>query len=148
MDYSNDKDIRRIRRVMVIFGLIWIVLVSASIYLSMLAATITLAILFALIGLMISLLDLQFVKIGIEKGSMVVRYYSFFYGFRKYRTFEFPIGRLQKMEVRKQYFGIKWEIRFTVRLKNRLADYPWVSLSAIPFTKRSKLVAALKELTS
>ena len=93
-----------------------------------------------------ALLNFQFVRIVIERDKLNVSYYSLFFSNQEYQTFEFPLSALQNVKVTKYFPGLKWKIRFTVRTKKGLADYPSISLSAVPFRQRSKLVKELKNL--
>ena len=91
-------------------------------------------------------MNFQYVRFTIDNEKIITRYYSIFAVDRMFRMFEFPIGQLHKVEVRTYLLGLKCELRFTVRVRKGLADYPWISLSAIPFRLRTKLINALNNL--
>ena len=92
------------------------------------------------------MLNFQYVRIMDENNRLIIRYYSVFSVNRQYESIEFPIGSLRNVEVVKFFFGLKWDVRFTVRIKQGMADYPPVCFSAIPLGERKKLVNSLRRL--
>ena len=87
--------------------------------------------------MVIAILNFQFVKIVVEKNKLIVRYYSIFSVDRMFQMFEFKVDQLRNIETHKNLLGLKMDIVFTIRVQKGLANYPRVSLSAIPFGKRS-----------
>ena len=146
MDFSNNKWIKKLRIIFLISGLCWLFAIAVLIFLEQFGASVILAGLFLVIISLIAVLNFQFIRITIEKEKLTVRYYSLFAVDRMFRMFEFPVTMLQNVELRNYFLGLKLEVRFTVRVKKGLADYPWISLSAIPFRERNKLISSLKNL--
>jgi len=95
---------------------------------------------------LIAMMNFQYVRITVVKEKLTVRYYSIFAVDRMFRMFEFPVGQLHNMELRQYFLGLKHELRFTIRVKKGLADYPWINLSATSFRDRNKLISALRNL--
>ena len=131
---------------LLIIGACWLLLMAVFIFIGMFTTLAILAGLFLVVLLLIALINFQFVRIIVEKNKLIVRYYSIFSVERKFQTFDFPVDQLRNVEVNKHLLGLKWNIRFTVRVQKGLADYPRISLSAVPFRKRSILVEELKKL--
>jgi len=146
MDFSNKGGVKRLRIILLVIGICWLLAMAFFIFMEMFTALAILAGSFLVVALMITLLNFQFVRITLANNKLIVRYYSIFSVDRLFQMFEFPVEVLRDVEVRKYFFGLKWKMRFTVRVKKGLADYPWVSLSAVSFRERSKLVRELRKL--
>jgi hypothetical protein len=100
-----------------------------------------------LLGLLVvAILNFQYIRILEEKNKLIFRYFSIFSFNRAYQSIEIPTEHLRKVEIFKFLFGLKWDLRFTVRTRQGIADYPLVSLSAIPFRDRHKVLEQLKNL--
>ena len=148
MDFNNSKSVKKLRIIFLVLGVCWLFAVSVLIYLSLFTAGVLLAGSFLLAMLFIAILNFHYVRITVDNEKVIARYYSIFAVDRMFRMLEFPIGQLYRVEVRKYLLGLKWEVRFTVRVRKGLADYPWISLSAIPFGVRHRLINALNNLVT
>jgi len=146
MDFSNSKWVNKLRIFFLISGLCWVFTIALLIFLEYFGASVILAGLFLVAISLIAIMNFQYVRITVEKEKMTVRYYSIFAVDRMFRMFEFPVGLLRNIEIRRFFLGLKLELRFTVRVKKGLADYPWINLSAMPFHERNKLISILKNL--
>ena len=146
MDFSNREMVKKIRMVLLVIGVCWLLIMVAILIMQFFATLAFLAVLFLVIAILIAFLNFQYVRIIVEKNKLIVRYYSIFSVDRTFQMFDFRIDQLRNIEVHKNLLGLKWDIIFTIRVQKGLADYPRVSLSAIPFGKRSKLVEELKKL--
>jgi hypothetical protein len=146
MVYSNKNSVSKIKNTLLMTGVI--LLISATVFI-LLENFVIVAIIagFFLLGLIcLTILNFQYVRIMDENNRLIIRYYSIFLVNRQYESIEFPIGSLRNVEVVKFFFGLKWDVRFTVRIKQGMADYPPVCFSAIPFAERKKLVNSLRRL--
>jgi len=146
MDFSNTKWVKNLRIGILVLGLGWLLGIAVLIIFGLFGAGVILAGLFLVAMALIAILNFQYVKISVNSERLVVRYYSIFAVDRMFRTFDFPVGQLRKVEVRSYLLGLKSEVRFTIVVKKGLADYPWVSISATPPRIRTKLIKALKTL--
>lgn len=146
MDFSNKRGVRKLRIVLLIFGICWIVVMVTLIFFEMFAELAILAVLFLVIALLIALLNFQYLRIAVTNNKLIMRYYSVFSVDRVFQVIEFPVNQLRNVEVHKYFFGLKCNVRFTIRVQKGLADYPPVSLSAVPFRDRSKLILELMKL--
>jgi len=147
MDFSNSKWVNKLRIFFLISGLCWVFTIALLIFLEYFGASVILAGLFLVAISLIAIMNFQYVRITVEKEKMAVRYYSIFAVDRMFRMFEFPVAYLRNIEIRHYFIGLKLEIRFTVRVKKGLADYPWINLSAMSFRDRAKLIGALRNFT-
>lgn len=146
MDFSNKNGVKKLRIVLLILGICWLMVMVVLIFLEMFTGLAILAGLFLVIALSIALLDFQYVKVAVVNNKLIVRYYSVFSVDRIFQVIEFPVDRLRNVEVNKYFFGLKWNLKLTIRVQKGLADYPSVSLSGIPLRQRSQLVMELMKL--
>jgi hypothetical protein len=146
MDFSNKAGVRRLRIILLVIGICWLMVMVVFIFFEMFTALAISASLFLVFALLITLMNYQYVKIAVADNKLIVRYYSIFSVDRIFQMFEFPILQLRNVEVHKYFFGLKWNVRFTIRVQKGLADYPPISLSGIPFRDRSRLVMELMKL--
>lgn len=93
------------------------------------------------------LLKPEYVYLSIEKNSkIVVRNYTAFPVFRKYKAFEIPLKAIHDFEINKTFFGLRRFIRFTVKTQKQIGKYPWLSLSAAPKKDILKIIEALNKM--
>ena len=146
MDFNNSKRVKILRMVFLVLGLCWLLGVTLLIFFDLFTAAVSLAGLFLVAIAVIALMNYQYVRVTLQKDKLVVRYYSIFAVDRRFRLVEIPVAQLRKVEIRSYILGLKWEMRFTIRVQKGLADYPWITLSAISGSERSKLISSLREL--
>lgn len=146
MVFSNKDGVRKLRRSFLFVGLCWLIAMTVLLVLELFIALAILAGLFLVIASLIAVLNMQYVRIMVENNKLIVRYYSVFSIERMFQTIEFPVEQLRNVEVYKYFLGLKWDVRFTVRVRKGMADYPPVSFSAIPFKDRARLVVELQHL--
>lgn len=146
MFYSNTDNVTRLKAWLMVVGLICLIAMTILILIEEFIALAILAGVFLIGVLIVAILNFQYIRIIEEKNKLIFRYFSIFSINRTYQSIEIPIEHLRKVEVFKFFFGLKWDIRFTVRTRQGIADYPLVSLSAIPFHERYKVLEKLKSL--
>ena len=144
MDFSNSKWVNKLRISFLVCGLCWLLTIALLIFLELFGASVILAGLFLVVISVIAMMNFQYVRISANKEKVTVRYYSIFAVDRMFRMFEFPVGLLRNIEIRQYFLGLKLELRFTVRVKKGLADYPWINLSAMSIRDRNKLIGVLR----
>lgn len=146
MLYTNEKTVRVLKILCLITGLACVLAMTLLIFLEafMILAILTGVFLLGLI--LISVLNFQCIYIGIKADKLVIRYYSVFSVNRNYESIEIPIDSLRNIKVKKLFFGLKWDFRLTVKIRQGIADYPAVSLSAVPFKARRQLLTRLNLL--
>ena len=146
MFYSNKENVKRLKTWLMITGLLMLIAMSILIFMEKFISVAILAGLFLLGLLIVAILNFQYIRIMDEKNKLSLRYYSIFSLYRTYQSIEIPIEHLRKVEVFKRLFGLKWDLRFTVRIRQGIADYPPVSLSAVPFKERLKVLEQLRQV--
>ena len=146
MVFNNKEGIRKLRLYLLLIGTSWLLIMIVLVFFEMFTVLAILACVFLFVAMIIAILNFQYVSIAIDKNKLIVRYYSVFSVDRSFQMFDFRVDQLRNIEVYKNFLGLKWDIVFTIRIQKGLADYPRVSLSAIPFRDRSKLVEELIKL--
>jgi hypothetical protein len=140
MVYSNNQNVKRLKSWFMLTGLFCLIAMTVLIIIEKFVTLAIVAGVFLLGVLIVPILNFQFIRITEEKNKLILRYYSIFSLNRTYQSIEIPIEHLRKVEVFKPLFGLKWDIRLTVRIRQGIADYPLVSLSAVPFKDRKKII--------
>ena len=133
---------------LMITGFLTLIAMTVLIFMEKFIPLAILAGIFLLGLLIVAILNFQYIRIIEEKNKLILRYYSIFSINRIYQSIEIPIEHLRKVEVFKLLFGLKWDLRFTVKIRQGIADYPPVSLSAIPFKDRKRIVEQLQQLVT
>jgi len=146
MIYSNQKNVNQLKMWLMIAGFLTLIAMAVLIFIEKFIPLAILAGIFLLGLLIIAILNFQYIRITEEKNKLILRYYSIFSINRIYQAIEIPIEHLRKVEVFKLLFGLKWDLRFTVKIRQGIADYPPVSLSAVPFKDRRSILEQLMQL--
>ncbi len=82
----------------------------------------------------------EYLYVQIRKNNTIlVRTYSAFPLFRKYKSFEIPINAIVEIERKKNPFYPKPFIRIVVKTKKSVGTYPWLNLAAVPKVSYNKL---------
>lgn len=146
MVFSNKNGVKKLRRVLLIAGGCSFLAMTTLVILGLFTPMVIIGSLFLMVVLVLALLNLQDVNIVQDGNKLVVRYYPVFSFERDFETFEVQLAQLKAVEVNKHILGLKWDLTFTIRVQKGIADYPPVSLSAVSFSERTKLVLELRKL--
>ncbi len=146
MDFNSIKWTKRLRIIFLIVGFSWILTITGLIYFDFFTPAVILIGLFIVTLAFVGLLGFQYLRINIEQETIVIRYYSIFAFDRSFSMVEIPVDKLHSVEVRNTLLGLKPEFRLSVKVAEGIADYPWISLSAVPRKVNSRLITALKNL--
>ena len=146
MVYHNKAYLSMLKQVQLISGVAILLAISVTIWLEQYRIVVILGIFLLLMTLLARLLNFNFVRVQIENGKLIIRHYALYSVDRDYESIEFPIASLRHAKVKKYFFGLKWDLHLTVKLKQGLASYPPVCLSAVPLSDRKKIVNAISEL--
>ncbi|MCE4563315.1 hypothetical protein INQ51_03240 [Maribellus sp. CM-23] len=147
MKITNRRRATRYKR---IFFLVSIVIALISLALFLLDYTI-----FGLAGvgvfsiwyLFFHVADYQYLQFNDEHGRIVLRYYkAISFGSKSYHSIEFPHTILQNAHFEDSLFGKLSDLTFLVRTRNGIAEYPSVSLSALPLEDRQKMKDSLSKI--
>lgn len=146
MVYNNNKNVKRLKTWLMITGLFCLITMTILILVEKFILLGIVAGVFLLVVFIVIILNFQYIRIMEEKNKFILRYYSIFSFNRTYQSIEIPIEHLRKVEIFKVLFGLKWDLKLTVRIRQGIADYPLVSLSAVPSKDRKKIIMHLKSL--
>ena len=147
MRISNKKTASKYKR---IFFLVSIVITLITLALFLLDLTI-----FGLAGVGIFSLwylyfhvaDYQFIEYNDENEKVVLRYYKIIsFGSKSYHSIEFPQDIIQNAHFEDSVFGKLSDLTFLVRTQRGIAEYPSVSLSALPFDDRKRVQESLYQI--
>jgi len=146
MIYTNKKYLSLLKKIQLFAGIVLLIAVTAGIWLErfLLVACLVALLMFFLI--FVRILNYNFVRIQLENGRMIIRFYSLYSVERDYESIEFPVASLRHVTVKKYLFGLKWDLHLTVKLKEGLASYPPVCLTAVPSAERDRIVKMIKNL--
>jgi hypothetical protein len=145
MLYSNEDFVKVLQTTIMITGLCTVLIMTVLIFLQYFIALAVLTGFFLLGLILISILNFQYLYIAEFKNKLIIRYYSVFAVNREYQSIEIPFAFIRKIKVQKLFFGLKWDLSFTVKIRQGIAEYPPVSLSAVPFKERQALIRKLKQ---
>ena len=146
MLYNNKKFLSLLKKIQLISGISLLLAMTAAILLGHFVLVLYLGVVLLVLLILTRVLNFNFVRIQLENEKLIIRYYSLYSVDRNYESIEFPVHSLRKVTVKKYLFGLKWDLRLTVKLKQGMADYPAICLSAIPFEERRRLVGIIKDL--
>ncbi len=103
--------------------------------------------LFSLWYLYFHVADYQFVEYSDEGGKISLRYYkAVSLGSKSYHSIEFSQHILQNAHFESTVFGAFSDLTFIVRTKRGIAEYPSVSLSAVPVSDRQRMKERLERM--
>jgi len=146
MLYNNEKNVKKLKAVTMTAGFLCIILMTVLIFIQQFMILAFLTGFFLAGLLLISIFNFQYIHIGLKNNKLVIRYYSVFSVSRSYETIEIPVENLRKISVKKLLFGLKWDLRLIVKIREGIAEYPPLSLSALSFKDRRNLISRLKLL--
>jgi hypothetical protein len=146
MLYNNKKYLSLLKKSLMISGLIMLLSMTATIFLQQFEILFVLSSLLIVVVVFIRILNLSFVRIQLENNKLMIRFYSLFAVDRNYESIEFPVPSLRRVVVKKYLLGLKWDLHLAVKLKQGMASYPPICLSAIPFGERKKIVELINSL--
>lgn len=148
MLYNNKKYLSLLKKIQLFGGISLLLVMTATVFLEKYVLLLCLGIFLVLMLVLTRILNFNFVRIQLENERLIIRYYSLYSVDRNYESIEFPVYSLRKVTVKKYLFGLKWDLRLSVKLKQGMADYPVVCLSAVPFEDRRRLVKTIKDLVN
>ena len=146
MVYNNKNYLSLLKHVQLISGIILLIAISVTIWFEQFRTVVILGIFLLLMTILIKVLNYNFVSVQLENGKLMIRHYALYAFDRDFESINFPVGSLRHVEVKKYFFGFKWDLYLTVKLKQGLASYPPVCLSALPLAEREKLVKTISDL--
>jgi len=145
MLYNNKKHLAFLKNSLMISGLVLLLTMSVAVFFQRFEIVLVLACLL-IAGLVLNrILNFNYVRFQLENNKVLIRYYALFSVDRSYESVEFPTASLRQVKVKKYLFGLKWDLHLTVKLKQGMASYPAICLSAVSFGERKKIVEEIRE---
>jgi len=145
MIYNNKKHLAFLKNSLMISGLVLLLAMSVAVFFQRFEIVMVLACLL-ITGLVLNrILNFNYVRFQLENNKVLIRYYALFSVDRSYESVEFPTVSLRQVKVKKYLFGLKWDLYLTVKLKQGMASYPAICISAVPFGERKKIVEEIRE---
>ena len=91
--------------------------------------------------------DYQFIEFSDENNKVILRYYKAVrLGKTAFHSIEFPQQMLKEVFFENSIFGKLSDVTLVVQTKRGTADYPSVSLSAVPEIDRMRIEKALNKI--
>lgn len=102
---------------------------------------------FALWFLLFQVADFQYIEFNNDDNKVSLRYYKAIkFGKTNYNSIEFPQSLLYKFHFENSIFGEMTDLTLIVRTRRGIAEYPSVSLTALPREDRKKLQEVLLQI--
>jgi hypothetical protein len=99
---------------------------------------------FALWFLFFQIADYQFIEFNDSNNKIILRYYKAVrFGKTNFNSIEFPQPMLYNFQFENSFFGKMTDLTLVVTTRRGIAEYPSVSLTALPVKERRKLQEAL-----
>ena len=93
--------------------------------------------------------DFQYIEFLDENDKIILRYYkAISFGKQEFSAIEFPQKLLKNAYFEDSLFGKISDITFVVNTKRGVAEYPSVSLSAVPLKDRRRIQESLNNIMS
>lgn len=146
MLYNNKKFLLFLKHSLLISGLLLLLSMSVAIFYEQYMLVLILSAILIVALVINRILNFSYFRIQEEHGKLKIKFYALFSVDRNYEAIEFPVASLRKVIVKKYLFGLKWDLYLTVKLKQGMATYPAICLSAVPLQDRKALVEAIREL--
>ncbi|MEK7719450.1 MAG: hypothetical protein AAB347_07550 [Bacteroidota bacterium] len=145
MLYNNKKHLAFLKNSLMVSGLGLLLTMSVAVFFQRFEIVLVLACLL-ITGLVLNrILNFNYVRFQHENSKILIRHYALFSVDRSYESIEFPTISLRQVKIKKYLFGLKWDLYLTVKLKQGMASYPAICLSAVPFGERKKIVEEIRE---
>jgi hypothetical protein len=99
---------------------------------------------FALWFLFFQVIDYQYIEFSDENNKILLRYYKLIrFGKTEFNAIEFPQRILYNVSFENSVFGKMTDLTFIIKTRRGIAEYPSVSLTALPKEDRVRMKAIL-----
>jgi hypothetical protein len=100
-----------------------------------------------IIFLFLLLIKPEYIYFSIENNNkIIIKNYTAFPLFRKYKAFEIPISSIYDYEIKKVFLDQLIFMRISVKSKNKIGKYPWLSLSSLSKKELKRLIETLDKI--
>ncbi len=91
--------------------------------------------------------DFQYIEFIDENNKIILRYYkAISFGNQEFSAIEFPQKLLKNASFENSLFGKISDLTFVVNTKRGVAEYPSVSLTAVPLSDRKRIQESLNKI--
>lgn len=91
--------------------------------------------------------DYQYIEFIDENNKVILRYYKAIgFGQQEFNSVEFPQTILQNAQFENSVFGKLSDLTFSVKTKRGIAEYPSISMAAVPFNDRKRIQESLNKI--
>jgi hypothetical protein len=91
--------------------------------------------------------DFQYVEYSDDDKKILVRYYPVIkFGTKDYNSIEFLQSSLYEAKIKKSVFGLISDLSLAIKTKRGIAEYPTVSLTAMPQTGQKRIDDSLQAI--
>jgi hypothetical protein len=147
MKFNNKKQATKLKRIFFIASIFIALSALALFLLDYTFYALACVGVFSLWFLYFHVADYQFIEFSSENNKVILRYYKAVgFGKGEYSSIEFPQEMLKKVYFENSIFGRMSDVTFIVKTKRGMAEYPSVSLSAVPIEKRKEMQEVLYEI--
>lgn len=144
MTITNKKQTILLRRVFFLVSLGLALGALAFFLLDYMIVGFILAGIFALLFLFFQVADYQYIEFSDDNNKVSLRYYKAVrLGKTNYHSIEFPQPMLHKFHFENSMFGKMTDLTLVVKTRRGIAEYPTVSLTAMPADDRKKIQESL-----
>ncbi len=147
MVIKNDNQIRRIKKLF--FGVCILIALAALVVLLLdhiMYALICVGV-FSLWYLFFRVADYQYIEYSDENHKITLHYTkAISFGGKSFNSIEFPQKLLRKAEFENSVFGKLSDLTFIVKTKRGIAEYPTVSLAAVPGKDRILIQESINKI--
>ena len=149
MIIDNKKKVKKIKRIFFLVSVLIAVIALALFLFDYTYLALACVGVFSLWYLYFHVADYQYVEFSNDDDKIMLRYYKAIrLGGTNYSSIEFPQAMLKNFEFQNSLFGKMSDLTLLVKTKRGLAEYPTVSLSAVPIADRAKIKAAFVDILS
>lgn len=147
MNISNKQSVTKIKRIFFILSAIIAISALVLFLLDKIMWALIAVGIFSLWYLFFHVADYQLIEFSDDNDKIILRYYkAISFGGRNYSSIEFPKNILRKAHFDNSVFGKLSDLTFIIKTKRGIAEYPSVSLSAVPFKDRKRIKESLENM--
>ena len=144
MQISNRKNATKYKRIFFLTSLLLALVILGLFLLDFTMAGIAGLGVFSLWYLYFHVADYQFIEFSDEGGQVLLRYFkAVSFLSKSYHSIEFPQNILQNAHFEDSVFGKLSDVTLIIRTQRGIAEYPSVSLSAVPLEDRKRMKECL-----
>ncbi len=147
MIIDNTSRIKQIKRFFYLISGMLVISAIALLYLDQIGRALIAGGVLVVWFLIFQAIDFQYFYFALESDKLTVRFYpAVKFGRKDYQTIEFSTKVLHDFIMEKSLFGLVNDLTLLVKTKRGVAEYPSISLAAVPRDDQEKIVNILKQI--